>query len=64
MINRKLSEGLVWDKANGKDELRFGILEKQARDRKVLQVQRKVNNTSKNKMEMNWLEWRRCIERF
>lgn len=64
MINRKLSEGLVWDKANGKDELRFGILEKQARDRKVLQVQRKVNNTSKNKMEMNWLEWRSCIERF
>lgn len=34
MMRRKLMEGLVWDKPNGKDEFRFGILEKQVRDEK------------------------------
>lgn len=33
ITHRKL--GLVWDKATGKDEIRFGILEKQARDGKA-----------------------------
>lgn len=55
----------MWDKANGKHELRFGILEKQARDGKVLEVQRKITAKAKNMlMEMKWPEWRSCVERF
>ena len=54
MIHGKLSERLVWDKANGKGELRFGILKEQASDGKLKQVQRISYNISKN-MEINWL---------
>lgn len=36
MIHREL--GLAWDKADRKDEFRSGIVEKQARGGKALQV--------------------------
>lgn len=63
MIHGKLSERLVWDKANGKGELRFRILKEQASDGKLKQVQKIGYNISKN-MEINSLKWRSCVERF
>lgn len=63
MMRRKLREGTVWDKANGKGEFRVGILEKQARDGKCSRFRGRLQHKQKQ-MEVSWLEWRSCTEMF
>lgn len=64
MVQRKLTEGTVWDKANGKVNSELGSWKSKQERKGVTGLEEGYSRSRSIEMEVNWLEWRSCIEMF